>query len=98
MKKNKGKRKFNNLKKTLKGFIKDEDGFVTKNSIIKLGLGTITALGVISSMSNSFAGHTNHASHGNTNVVVQEWIAGTSCYKFGADHVSHPSHASHASY
>lgn len=98
MKKNKGKRKFNNLKRTLKGFMKDEEGFITKSSILKLGLGTITALGVLGSLSNAFAGHTSHASHSNVNTLQTEWIGGTNCYRYSASHSSHPSHASHSSY
>ena len=98
MKKKKSKGKFNNLKKTLKGFIKDEEGFITKDSILKLGLGTITALGVIGSLSNAFAGHGSHASHASANNLSTEWVPGTNCYKFVAYHSSHPSHGSHTSY
>ncbi|MFA5271065.1 MAG: hypothetical protein WC412_01840 [Candidatus Omnitrophota bacterium] len=47
------RRKF---KKTIKSFIKDEDGFVNKNKILKIGLGTIGSLGILSSLSTAYAG------------------------------------------
>lgn len=50
------KRSFHTVKRTIKGFIKDEDGFVTKNQIMKIGLGTIGSLGVLSSLTSSYAG------------------------------------------
>lgn len=94
----KKRRKFNNLKKSIKDFIKDEEGFISKDKILKIGLGTISALGIIGSLSNSFAGHTNHASHNNTNFLTQQQVPGTNCYKIAANHTSHPSHGSHSSY
>lgn len=96
MKKKKGRRKFNNLKRTIKGFIKDEDGYITKSNILKLGLGTVSALSIIGSLSNAFAGHTSHSSHTNVNGLNQVWQG--NCYKFEAAHTSHPSHGSHNNY
>jgi len=96
MKKKKGRRKFNNLKRTLKGFMEDEDGYITKNNILKLGLGTLSALSIIGSLSNAFASHANHASHTNNNNIVQAWSG--PCYRFEAVHTSHPSHGSHSNY
>ena len=90
----KRKKKFNNFKRTLKDFIKDEDGFVSRKTILKIGLGTISALGILGSLSNVIAGHTNHASH--TNDLIQDSVPGTQCWKI--DHSSHPSHNSHNSY
>ncbi len=96
MKKKNGRRKFNNLKRTLKGFIKDEDGYITKNNILKLGLGTVSALSIIGSLSNAFAGHSSHGNHANTNFITEDWQG--NCYRFVADHTSHPSHSSHTNY
>jgi hypothetical protein len=44
-----------NFKKSIKSFIKDEDGFVNKDQILKIGLGTIGSLGILSSLSASYA-------------------------------------------
>ncbi len=44
------------FKKTIKSFIKDEDGFVNKDQILKIGLGTIGCLSMLSSLSNVYAG------------------------------------------
>lgn len=79
MKKNK---KFNNLKKSIKNFIKDEEGFVTKENILKVGIGTISALGIIGAASNSFGGTT----HTNTSGLVQEPIPNTQCWKIRYQH------------
>ena len=96
MKKKRGGRKFNNLKRTIKGFIKDEDGYITKSNILKLGLGTVSALSIIGSLSNSFAAHASHANHANVNGIDEVWQG--DCYKFEAYHTSHASHGSHSSY
>jgi hypothetical protein len=49
------KKRFNNLKKSIKGFIKDEDGFVNKHQILKIGLGSVSSLCILSSLSSSYA-------------------------------------------
>jgi hypothetical protein len=96
---NKKSKKFNNIKKNIKEFMKDEEGFVSKDNILKVGLGTISALGIIGSLSTSFAGqHSNHTSHNESNYLIQDWIPGTNCYKIGAEHTNHPSHVNHSSY
>lgn len=47
-------------KKSLIGLVKDEDGFVSKETILKVGLSTVAALGVMGALSeNSTAQHTN---------------------------------------
>lgn len=82
------------IKRSLHEFIKDESGFVSKDKILKIGLGTISALGILSSFSaNLVAGHTNHNSHFNTLGVAP---VGTSCVR--VTHTSHYSHGSHVSY
>lgn len=86
-------RKKRKIKKQLQEFIKDESGFVSRDKILKIGLGTITALGILSSFSaNLIAAHTNHNSHNN---VLNGQPAGT-CMR--VDHTSHYSHVSHDSY
>lgn len=61
------------FKKTIKSFIKDEDGFVNKDKILKIGLGTIGSLGILSSFSSSYAGTIttspcNAVAHANFNI------------------------------
>ncbi len=49
------------LKKSLGELIKDEDGFVSKETILKVGLSTVAALGLTSVLSD-----TSHSQHTNT--------------------------------
>ncbi|MFA5038970.1 MAG: hypothetical protein WC732_04755 [Candidatus Omnitrophota bacterium] len=82
------------IKKTLHDFIKDESGFVSKDKILKIGLGTVSALGILSSFSaNLIAGHTNHSSHANSLGVL---AATYPCVR--VVHASHYSHNSHNAY
>ncbi len=99
-KKKNGRKKFNNFKKTIKDFIRDEEGYINKENILKIGLGTISALGVLSSMLDlSVAAHSSHNAHVNQPYVEQQPVAGTQCYRFVAVHGSHASHANtHSSY
>lgn len=98
MKKRKKRNKFN-INKKLKDFIKDDEGFISKKTILKIGLGTISALGVLSSLTNvSAQAHASHTSHNNSPYVVNEPVPGTNCQRFVAAHVSHVSHASHSNY
>jgi len=79
----KNKKKLNSFKKSIKHFIKDENGFVEKDKVIKLGLGTISALAVISALSapkNAYAAHTNSTDH--ESGLKEEAIPGTNCRKF----------------
>lgn len=81
------------IKKKLEHFLKDETGYISKEAILKIGLGTVSVLGMMSAFSsNLVAGHSNHSQHANT-------IGGTSvppCVKI--THSSHASHGSHTSY
>jgi len=97
MKKSK-KNKFNNLKKDIKDFIKDEKGFVSKENILKIGLGTISALGIMSSLTSSFAGHSSHSSHSNSFTPHYQLSSGGCCVRMWVTHGDHASHSSHASY
>lgn len=91
-------KKFNNIKKSIKAFILDEDGFVSRENILAIGLATISALGVLASISNSYSAHSSHGSHGSSNFLVDEPVTGTHCYRIVGTHTNHPSHASHDSY
>lgn len=79
--------------KKLSDFVKDEDGFISKESILKIGIGTISVLGLASS---AFAvecpgspGDNSDAYH-----LTQTWIS-AKCYKIQPCHESHTSHASY---
>ena len=97
-KKTSGKKKFQEIKKSLKDFMADEDGFVKKENILKIGLGTITALGIMSSLVSTVNAHSSHVSHVNTSFLNYQQVPSTTCYKIAGNHNSHPSHASHSSY
>ena len=60
-KKSKAIRKTVPLTKSLRELIKDEDGFVSKETILKVGLSTVAALGVTSALTTdtAFSQHTN---------------------------------------
>lgn len=50
------------LKKSLGDLIKDEDGFVSKEAILKVGLSTVAALGMSGVLADtSHSQHTNYA-------------------------------------
>lgn len=49
------KRAHGKFKKTIKSFIKDEDGFVNKDKILKIGLGTVASLSILGSLSDAYA-------------------------------------------
>ncbi len=63
------------FKKKLEDLIKDESGNISKDKVIKIGLGTVSALGILSAVShtNSIAmaqteevcEHSSHTSHTN---------------------------------
>lgn len=98
MKKKIKRKKFNNIKKTIKNFIQDEEGFLSKENILKIGLATISALGVLGSLSNSYAGHTSHGVHNNLNYLVEQPVGGTTCFRIVGTHTNTASHTNHGSY
>ncbi|MFH1875880.1 MAG: hypothetical protein ABH865_03220 [Candidatus Omnitrophota bacterium] len=49
MSKPKEKKHFKPVARSIKNFLKDEDGFVTKSSILKISLGTVASMGILSS-------------------------------------------------
>lgn len=88
------KKKRETHRKKLEHFIKDESGSISKDKILKIGLGTITAIGIISAFSsNLMSAHGSHSSHNNSLTLTP---AGGSCGKL--THASHDSHGSHGSY
>ena len=48
------------LTKSLGDLMKDEDGFVSKETILKVGLSTVAALGVAGALTNIGSGQTSH--------------------------------------
>ena len=53
MKKNKTKKLKSGIKKSLKDFMKDESGMISKENILKIGIGTVGALSMFSGMSEA---------------------------------------------
>ena len=81
--------------KRLSDFVKDENGFISKENILKIGIGTISVLGVASS---AFALEcASQPANVNQQILNPAWI-NTKCYKLQICHQNHSSHASHGSY
>jgi len=55
-------RKKKEFKKKLEDFIKDESGHISRDKVLKVGLGAISVLGMISSTAQT-AEHCVHTSH-----------------------------------
>ena len=93
----KGKHKIK-IKKRLEYFIKDESGYISKDKILKIGLGTVSALGILGAFSNlATAAHASHPNHNNTLGKSAPFsYLGGQCVR--VTHSSHTSHASHGSY
>ena len=93
MKKNKAK-KFS-VKKSLKSFMKDESGNMTKENILKIGMGTIAALSMFSGMAESGPPSCNNTyTHLSDNTV--QWMGPASGQKYLFP--SHTHHQAHCSY
>ena len=61
------------LTKSLGELMKDEDGFVSKETILKVGLSTVAALGIAGALTDISSGqvtHTNAVTGGNTNCAT----------------------------
>ncbi len=97
MEKNKKQpRKKIEIKKTLKAFLADEDGFVSKETILKVGLATVAGIGVFGAMSPADAGHTNYMSHSNTMNFTPQVVGG--CLVPNTTHTNMDVPYSHNSY
>ncbi|MBF0485613.1 MAG: hypothetical protein HQL16_03760 [Candidatus Omnitrophica bacterium] len=84
------------FKKSVKDFLADEDGFVSKETILKVGLTTVAGIGMLGAMSSvGNAGHTNHTSHSNA-LASNNPPAGQSCVT--VSHNNFTPHTSHSSY
>ncbi len=97
MKKSKGK-KFS-LKKSLKSFMKDESGHMTKENILKIGMGTIGALSMFSGTAMSQVvgvppSCNGQVTHLSDNTV--QWMGPQQGQKYMFP--SHTHHAAHCSY
>ena len=96
-KKHKSVKKTVEIKKSLRDFVADEDGYVSKETILKVGLATVAGVGMLGAMSGSFAenAHTNHQSHSNTTT----WpFNGGPCPGTYPDHSNIPLLTNHTSY
>lgn len=80
--KNKTARKAAPLAKSLGKLMKDEDGFVSKETILKVGLSTVAALGVAGALTDVTSGSVTHQ-----NTVTAS-----------GNHVSHTNITTHTSY
>lgn len=97
MEKNKKQpRKKIEIKKTLKAFLADEDGFVSKETILKVGLATVAGIGVLGALSSVEAGTTNYPSHNNSMNFLPQTVDG--CSVPSAMHTNETVTATHNSY
>ncbi len=86
------------IEKSIKGFLADEDGFVSKETILKVGLATAAGLGVIGAMTGGASGHSSHNSRDITTHNDQAiYDSSGACYKIThtnqvTDHCSHSSY------
>jgi len=78
------------FKKKLVNFVKDESGEISREKVLQIGLGTVSALGIMAAFSpdSSVAAHTS--SHNPPPGAPN--LDGNSCV------ISHQSHSSHSSY
>jgi len=99
VKKRKSLKKSAAIKKTLKDFMADEDGFVSKETILKVGLATVAGVGMLGALSGAAAKttHTSHASHNNT-VTYPTSSNMAECPAYVQDHSNVPGHSNHESY
>lgn len=70
-------------KKSLSVLMKDEDGFVSKETILKVGLSTIAALGVVNAVTDISSGgttHTNSVTQSGSNCIVHTNVTAHSSY------------------
>ncbi|MBL7197987.1 MAG: hypothetical protein ISS47_07795 [Candidatus Omnitrophica bacterium] len=85
------------FKKKLEDFLRDETGFISKDKILRIGLGTISALAIMSAFTPNVFGHTSHSSH--SNHFSGDVPAGGTCANIvHTDYNQHGSHGSHGSY
>ena len=47
--------------KSLTAFVKDEDGFVSRETILRVGLSTVMGMAVVGAAMDAAADHTNHS-------------------------------------
>lgn len=95
MKKNGFKKMKIKIKKDLKNFIKDESGFMTKENILKVGVGTIAALGMFSGVAKA-APPPCDGTYVHTSDNTLQWTGNDVGVKTVIP--SHTHHAAHCSY
>ena len=83
------------VKRDLRSFMKDESGSMTKENVLKVGMGTIAALSLFSSTAQAQCGPGNNywMAHENNNVVGYSPATGER--KLIPSHVDHNSHCSY---
>ncbi len=84
------------IEKSIKGFLADEDGFVSKETILKVGLATAAGIGVAGVASGH--DHSNYTCPSvvhNYDMAVPD--ASGTCYKLVPGHVNFPP-TTHSSY
>jgi len=102
----KKKKVLSTAQRTVKGFIRDEHGFVSKNNILKIGLGTVVSMGIMGSLSKAYGARIyfpnpnslwTRTNMGNIhqNGLGLTPVSGTNCQRL--THVNANRHLSHVS-
>ena len=77
------------LTKSLGELMKDEDGFVSKETILKVGLSTVAALGIAGALTDISSGQTTH------NNVIQTHANNSTIDPNCAQHTNVTTHTSY---
>jgi hypothetical protein len=78
------------LTKSLGELMKDEDGFVSKETILKVGLSTVAALGIVGALTDITSGQVTH-----NNVITRGQTAGGASAANCAAHTNVTTHSSY---
>ncbi len=88
------KKKFrikNKIKKELKNFLVDEEGTMSKENILKIGIGSAAMVGFLGTADSAHAGSCSHSN----SVGIGHSSLGGGCEKI---YTTHSNHCSHSSY
>lgn len=85
------------IKKEMTEFLKDEKGFVSKETMLKVGLTTLSGLTLLSGMEAQAATHTSHWSHNSSTPTIDSMAADGSSVNISHRNQA-SAHSSHNSY
>lgn len=94
--------KFPKIKKSIKDFLNDEDGSITRNKVLMIG-GMVLILGMLFSdevfaAHRSHSSHRTHTSHRTSNAQHGSHNSHGSSHSTHSTHTNHATHGSHSSH